>query len=191
MSCDNRPRVYLAGPEVFLPDALAVGAAKARVCAEFGFEGLFPLDASLELQQLTKHEAARRIALANEALMNSCDALVANLTPFRGASMDPGTAYEIGFMRALGKPVLGYSNALGSLADRSRLFRLHAGVLPFDSDRADVEIEDFDLAENLMIAVAIHESGADIPMTEVAGSERMANLAGFRKCLAMLRQLLS
>ena len=42
--------------------------------------------------------------------MRSCDAAVANLTPFRGVSADAGTAFEVGFMRALGRPVLGYTN---------------------------------------------------------------------------------
>ena len=32
------------------------------------------------------------------------------MTPFRGPSIDPGTAYEMGFMRALKRPVLGYRN---------------------------------------------------------------------------------
>ena len=32
-------------------------------------------------------------ARANEDLMRSCDALIANLTPFRGVSMDAGTAF--------------------------------------------------------------------------------------------------
>ena len=40
----TRPRVYLAGPDVFLPDALAVGEAKKRLCADHGLEGVFPLD---------------------------------------------------------------------------------------------------------------------------------------------------
>jgi nucleoside 2-deoxyribosyltransferase len=37
-------KVYLAGPEVFLPDAIAIGNKKKRLCTEFGFEGLFPFD---------------------------------------------------------------------------------------------------------------------------------------------------
>jgi nucleoside 2-deoxyribosyltransferase len=41
---DRRMRVYLAGPEVFLPDALAIAAAKKRLCAAHGLEGVFPLD---------------------------------------------------------------------------------------------------------------------------------------------------
>ena len=56
-------------------------------------------------------EQARRISRANEGLMRSCDALVANLTPFRGVSMDSGTAFEVGFMQALGRPLgAGYTN---------------------------------------------------------------------------------
>ena len=51
-----------------------------------------------------------RIYWANEAHIRSCDALIAELTPFRGPSADVGTVYELGFMRALGRPVFGYSN---------------------------------------------------------------------------------
>jgi nucleoside 2-deoxyribosyltransferase len=189
MTDTPRLRIYLAGPEVFLPDALAVGAEKVRLCAEAGFEGLFPLDASLDLEGLAKGEAARRIALANEALMRSADAIIANLTPFRGASRDAGTAYEVGFMRALGKTVLGYTNAGGDYASRARAFRL-IPPLPFDCDRADLEIEDFGLAENLMIAVAVSESGADAVSHEVVGRERMADLEGFRGCLMELQKML-
>jgi nucleoside 2-deoxyribosyltransferase len=183
------PRIYLAGPEVFLPDALAVGAAKRQLCTEYGFEGLFPLDASLDLAGLSKAEAARRIALANEALMQSADAIIANLTPFRGASMDAGTAYEVGYMRALGKPVLGYSNATGDYANRAHALRLNP-PLAYDCDRANYEIEDFGLAENLMIAVAVSETGADVAVHDVAGANRMADLAGFRQCLVMLQKLM-
>ena len=35
--------------------------------------------------------------------------MIANLTPFRGPSADVGTVYEVGFMRALGRPVFGYA----------------------------------------------------------------------------------
>lgn len=183
------PRIYLAGPEVFLPDALAVGAEKRRLCEAHGFEGLFPLDTSLDLEGLAKPEAARRIALANEALMRSADALIANLTPFRGPSMDAGTAYEVGFMRALGRPTLGYSNSGGDYASRARALRL-SPPLPYDCDRADLAVEDFGLVENLMIAVAASESGGPVVVNDIGGPGRMADLAGFRQCLALLQKLL-
>jgi nucleoside 2-deoxyribosyltransferase len=183
-----RPRVYLAGPEVFLPNAREVGTEKCRIAAEAGFKGVFPLDIALDLSGLTKVEQARRISLANESLMRSCDALIANLTPFRGVSMDAGTAFEVGFMRALGRPVAGYTNAVDHHLDRARAFRAGAS-LHFDADRPDVEIEDFDLAENLMIEIAIRESGCSVVRNRVGGGHEMTDLTGFRQCLAELQRL--
>ena len=190
MSAGNsRPRIYLAGPEVFLPNAREVGAEKRRVAAEAGFDGVFPLDNTLDLSGLGKVEQARRISLANEGLMRSCDALVANLTPFRGVSMDAGTAFEVGFMRALGRPVAGYTNARDDYRDRSHAFR--AGTArDFDADRPHIEIEDFGLAENLMIEIAIAESGCTVVRSHVPTGAEMTDLTGFRQCLAELQRVL-
>ena len=37
-------KIYLAGPEVFLANALEVGNAHKLLCKKYGYEGLFPLD---------------------------------------------------------------------------------------------------------------------------------------------------
>jgi nucleoside 2-deoxyribosyltransferase len=186
----TRPRIYLAGPEVFLPNAREVGAEKRRVAADAGFEGIFPLDNALDLAGLDKVEQARRISLANEGLMRSCAALVANLTPFRGVSMDAGTAFEVGFMRALGRPVAGYTNARDDYRDRSHTFRTGTAH-HFDADRPHIEIEDFGLAENLMIEIAIAESGCTVVRNPVAAGAEMADLTGFRRSLAELAKVLA
>ena len=185
----SRPRIYLAGPEVFLPDALAVGERKRALCAEHGLEGVFPLDAGLDLAGLAKAEQARRIAAACEGMMRSCDALIANLTPFRGVSMDAGTAYEVGFMRALGRPVLGYTNVTADYRERCEAYRRAAPPLP-DADCPDAEIEDFDGAENLMIEAAIVASGGTVVRTAVPAGQEMRDLAGFRACLAQAAKFL-
>ncbi len=177
------PRIYLAGPEVFLADALAVGARKAAMCAQHGMEGVFPLDAQLGLAGLAKPEQARAISEANEGLMRSCAGLIANLTPFRGVSMDSGTAFEVGFMRALGRPVLGYTNVTAGYRARAEIYRSAPPPLP-DFDHPEAEIEDFDGAENLMIEVAIVDSGGIVVRTAVAPGEEMRHLAGFESCLA-------
>src|SRR5688500_12387249 len=131
------PRIYLAGPEVFLPDALAMGARKAAMCAQHGLEGVFPLDAQLGLAGLAKPEQARRISEENEGLMRSCAGLIANLTPFRGVSMDAGTAFEVGFMRALQRPVLGYTNVVADYRARAEVYRSAPPPLPdFDHPEA-------------------------------------------------------
>jgi nucleoside 2-deoxyribosyltransferase len=183
------PRIYLAGPEVFLPDALAMGARKVALCAAHGLEGVFPLDAQLGLAGLAKPEQARRISEANEGLMRSCAGLIANLTPFRGVSMDSGTAFEVGFMRALGRPVLGYTNVTADYRERAEIHRRAAPPLA-DADCPDAEIEDFDGAENLMIEVAIRASGGTVVRTAVPPGEEMRDLAGFRACLAQAAEAL-
>lgn len=180
----HRPRIYLAGPEVFLPDPIAAANAKKALCDRYGFEGVFPLDAEIKADTGTApSEIARQIALSNEGLMRSCDLLIANCTPFRGASMDAGTAYEVGFMRALARPVLGYSNVTGDYRARSEALRPHALANPHDSEREHIDIEDFGLTENLMIAVAMSETGLAIvqPATDTAAD--MTPLAGFQACL--------
>lgn len=185
----HRKRIYLAGPDVFLPDAKAVGAEKKRLAAEAGFEGRFPLDTAVDLDGLTDHQKAARIYQACEDMMRSCDLAIANCTPFRGVSMDSGTAYEIGFMRALGRPVFAYSCAPSTLAERSAAYR-QAGILTCDCDRSDVEIENFGHVENLMIAVAIEQSGGAL---RAAGAHAsvvdMADLDGYRRCLAEARRV--
>jgi nucleoside 2-deoxyribosyltransferase len=50
--------------------------------------------------------------------MQSCDALIVNLTPFRGPSADVGSAYEMGFMRALRRPIFAYTNDDRPFLDR-------------------------------------------------------------------------
>src|SRR5262245_28538735 len=183
-------RIYLAGPEVFLPDALAVGGRKRELCAEHGLEGAFPLDAGLDIAGLAKAEQAQRIAAACEGMMRSCDALIANLTPFRGVSMDCGTAYEVGFMRALGRPVLGYTNVTAPYRARCEAYRRAAPPLP-DADCPEAEIEDFDGAENLMIEVAILTSGGTVVRTAVPAGQEIRDLAGFKACLERAARILN
>ena len=182
------PRIYLAGPEVFLPDPVAAGAAKQKLCEAAGFIGVFPLDAELKLEKLERGDQARRISLSNEELIRSCDLLIANLTPFRGVSADAGTVFEVGFMRALGRPVLGYTNANADF--RSRSLDHRAGQrLAYDGDREDVEIEDFGLAENLMIEIAIQSSGSHLIRSNADLHGRLDDLRGFKQCLLEARRL--
>lgn len=187
----GRPKIYLAGPEVFHPEARRIGDEKQAICAAAGLEGAYPLDNALDLSGLDKADQAREIALANEALMRSCDALIANVTPFRGTSMDVGTAYEVGFMRGLGRPVFGYTNVASDYATRCERYRTgprHA----FDADQADLDIEEFDLPENLMIAVAVAESG--LPMVVAQSGDvtpALDDFSVFRACVTLVAGRLS
>lgn len=185
----RRLRVYLAGPEVFFPNAIAQGTEKKRLCAEAGFEGVYPLDNSVETAGLSPQAVARAISHGNEALMRGSDLIVANCTPFRGVSMDAGTAFEIGFMRALGQPVFGYSNAPADYAARVRQTPAAAEVV-WDAQTRQADIEDFGLAENLMIAIAVLESAGRFVTRAVPDDRHLSDLAAFRDCLALARAAL-
>ena len=79
----RRRALYLAGPDVFSREAAALGERKKAVCAAFGFEGLYPLDS--EISNALDHDAARRAIFdANIALIDRSDAILANITPFKG-----------------------------------------------------------------------------------------------------------
>jgi nucleoside 2-deoxyribosyltransferase len=184
------PRVYLAGPEVFFDNPKAQGEEKKRLCAAFGFEGVFPLDAEIDGQRLSPEALARAISRGNEGLMRGSDLIIANCTPFRGASMDCGTAFEMGFMRALGRPVFGYSNVAADYAARVRATPADAQAA-WDTETRRAEIEDFGLAENLMIAVAVLDTSGQFVMREVPADRVLSDLEGFRDCLALARRILS
>jgi nucleoside 2-deoxyribosyltransferase len=104
--------------------------------------------------------------------------------------MNSGTAFEVGFMRALGRPVLGYSNVVGDYKGRADAYRaLRIGLA--EADAPDVEVEDFGLAENLMIAAAIVQSGGTVVSRAVAAGREMRDLAGFEACVLQVKRLLA
>ncbi len=184
-------RVYLAGPDVFLPDPVARGAALKRICAAHGLVGVFPLD------PLAGEPAAwaglpewQRIALRNEAHIRGAAALIANLTPFRGPSADVGTVFELGFMRALGRPVFGWSATSVSFAERTRAFLGTAAQEDAAGVWRDAEgtaLESFGCLDNLMIDGAVASSGGAL---EVAEAPRWTDLAPFERCVARLAGML-
>jgi nucleoside 2-deoxyribosyltransferase len=175
-------RVYLAGPDVFLAEALQIAEQKKRLCAQRGFAGVFPLDAKIARGAKRSPAAtAYAIAAANEALIRGCDIVVANCSPFRGVSMDAGTAYEIGYARALGKPVFGYTNCVAGYKHRAERYRRLGD--PLGADARGSMIEDFRLGENLMIAVAV--CGHDLVRRRVKRGRELTDLAGFVRCLAL------
>lgn len=170
-------RVYLAGPDVFLPDPVTRGAALKQICASFGLRGVFPLD---ELDggdppELVALDLAFRIARRNELHIVACDALIANLTPFRGPSADVGTVYELGFARALNRPVFGWSNVTTKFAARTRTFIGSDGA----TDQTGMLVEDFGMADNLMIEGGIAASGGEFFAADIPPASVWQDLAAF------------
>lgn len=103
------PAIYLAGPDVFRPDAAARYERMERLCAGLGLVGLRPSDGAHGDGTCSGADLAQRIYEGNVALIRRCDAVVANLAPFRGhVEPDSGTVFEVGVAIALGKPVAAY-----------------------------------------------------------------------------------
>ncbi len=112
-------RVYLAGPEVFLSNSQKIGEHKKALCKKHGFEGVFPLDAEVDIKSKRPSEVGLCISEVNENLIKTCEVVIANITPFMGPSAEVGTAYEMGFAHALGKKVFAYTNIVVPFTERT------------------------------------------------------------------------
>ena len=184
-------RIYLAGPDVFLLDAAALAEKKRSMCDDYGFVGISPVEDEPhepDLSELEKRERALRLAKANQDAIGACHLLIANLTPFRGPSADPGTAYEMGFARALGRPVFGYTNVAGSLLDRMQReygARITRGAAHRFEDANGMNIENFACFDNLMLFGAVEGGGSPVIVNAVAPDRRYSDLAGFESCLQL------
>lgn len=175
-------KIYLAGPDVFLPDAIEVGRRKQELCERYGAVGLFPLDNAVDLTAAT---ASMQIFRGNRSMMDGADAIIANLTPFRSLSADAGTVYELGYMAGRGKLCLGYSNA--PLTYRDRVAKSHRvstseGVL---FDEAGLVVENFGLIDNLMIVHGLDLHGCPLVVPSVAPADPWHDLSAFEGCLRL------
>ncbi|MGO9487156.1 MAG: nucleoside 2-deoxyribosyltransferase [Rhodomicrobium sp.] len=153
----GKPYVYLAGPDVFYPDAIERGAKMKAALALRGMTGLFPLDDELHANDYRDPgELALAIAGACEAQIRTADMGIFNIEPWRGPEADDGTAYELGFMAALGKPVVLYTNDSRPFAERIAA-DVYGGEVYRDGSilrgkRDCLTIEEFEgFADNLML----------------------------------------
>jgi nucleoside 2-deoxyribosyltransferase len=175
-------KVYLAGPDVFLPDAVEIGRRKVQLCLRYGLEGLYPLDNKIDL---AAKNAALRIFRGNEAMMNAADAIIANLTPFRGPSADTGTVYELGYMAACGKLCLGYSNDPAPYVDRVKRFGTVEPCGDHLIDAGKLTVENFGLADNLMMIHALDRYGCRLVVPKTAPADIWLDLTSFEECVKL------
>lgn len=168
--------VYLAGPDVFLPEAGQLAQTQKALCRKHGFEPLHPFDQAT----LSSPDIFR----TNIDMIRHADAVLANLDPFRGPEVDSGTAFEIGFAAALGKIIIGYVSRPENLMQRVE--RLH-GSLRYDApaglwrDRDGNLVEDFGHAVNLMLAescTSIVVGGLEDALTRLGACRAVAGHGG-------------
>ncbi len=171
-------RLYLAGPEVFLPNGIENAEKQRKLCEKYGFIPMHPMDNNLDLGKLDM-EAAMKIYMADIDQLRKSDILVANCNGFRGVCMDDGTAYELGFGNALGKPSYGYIKELTSLVARTvRDYSCHLleGESLFRDREGYLITDDFGTLINLMMQCGmLHKQGRLIE-------------GDFEACLVALRE---
>jgi nucleoside 2-deoxyribosyltransferase len=142
--------VYFAGPAIFRRDVDSYAAELKGRCNEVGIVPLWPLDNDAGAGDRVAQ--AKRIREMNCEMIQRADAVVADISPFRGVNMDPGTAFEIGYAAAIGKPTILYTSDSRTLLERAAetLQLDETNGRPFDAE--GMEVEHFGLVENLMIA---------------------------------------
>ena len=179
---------YLAGPDVFLPDAHENAARKIAICARYGIIGKAPLNTVIPgLDTMPLEQAWRAIFRADIGMMEACGIIIANLTPFRGASADAGTLIELGWYLGRGLPAFGYSNAARNFAERSA-----AQIAAMPDLLAGVAVEGFNLADNLMIIGALEAQGRPALMLPEDGKDRPFDaLDVFERCVAQAAKFMA
>jgi len=185
-------KLYLAGPEVFLPDARAVLDAKAALTRTYGFEPICPGDLTIPPAP-TKHQFGLNISEIDESFMNRADGVIANLTPFRGIAADPGTVFELGYMCGAGKIVACYTNVAETHYQRTLAW--YDGQLSRDAEGRmrgpdGHSLEDFDMIENLMLHGGVVRRGGPVAV-HAADPERLwTDFTAFEQCLKALAKRL-
>jgi nucleoside 2-deoxyribosyltransferase len=164
--------IYLAGPEVFLPNAEEIGEAKLDICRRYGLDAVYP---KFDLSRSTRAERGHEVFERCIDMMENCDAVVANMTPFRGVSMDVGTAVEIGYMLARQRRVLGYTNVIADYETR-----VADDLLAIDS---------FGFADNPMCEGPVWKSGGFVVRTQVDTVNLYTDLRGFVRCVEQASHL--
>lgn len=146
-------KIYIAGPDVFEKDSIKIGRNYVKLCKQYGYEGLYPLDNLVNFNQ-EKQKIAQDIYEANKKMIEECDIVIANLNSFRGKECDSGTAWECGYASALGKEVYGYLYRKTFYHEQFPEDEKLANEYGY-TDLQGKAIEDFDYPVNLMIACSV------------------------------------
>jgi nucleoside 2-deoxyribosyltransferase len=185
-------KVYLAGPEVFLATAREQLDRKIVLTRAAGLIPLSPGDFVIPPQP-TKRQFGHAISGIDEKMMDAADAIIANLTPYRGVSADAGTCYELGYMCAQGKLAYGYTNVAADHVARTMAhYGGDAGCTTDASGRLrgpdGLAIEDVDMADNLMMQGGIERRGGVVVTHDAPADAIYTDTTAFETCLRLLAE---
>jgi nucleoside 2-deoxyribosyltransferase len=184
-------KVYLAGPEVFLPNAREQLDIKIALTKAAGLVPVSPGDFVIP-QQPTRRQFGHAISEIDEKMMDSADAIIANLTPYHGVSADVGTCYELGYMCAQGKLAYAYTNVVADMKTRTvahyggDVYRSEDGRLR--GQRDGLSIEDVDMVDNLMMHGGVERRGGQVVIHDAAPDALYTDTTAFETCLRLLAE---
>jgi nucleoside 2-deoxyribosyltransferase len=182
-------KVYLAGPEVFLANAREALDIKIALTRAAGLIPVSPGDFTIPPQP-TKRQLGHAISAIDEKMMDSADAIIANLTPYHGVSADTGTCYELGYMCAQGKLAYAYTNVAVSM--RERTVAHYGGDVVTDANgrlrarRDGLAVEDMDMSDNLMMQGGVERRGGQLIVHAAAPDRLYLDTTAFEECLRLL-----
>jgi nucleoside 2-deoxyribosyltransferase len=147
-------KIYLAGPDVFRKNARAHFKMLKSLAEKYGHVAIAPLDNDIIMEKGEEFTPAHAMKIfhSNVKMMDECDVIIANIEPFRGACIDDGTAFELGYGYARDKMMYGYSPCVKELIPEitSRMFDL-------SRQKEYSIIENFGSPVNLMLSCAVME----------------------------------
>lgn len=187
-------KVYLAGPEVFFPNGQDLMARKGALALQYGFSPSTMAEEALDPTGVSAFAFGCQISAANEKMMRDADFIIANLTPFRGIAADVGTAYEVGFMCALGRPSFAYTNSARGYFERLSE-DYYEGKTRVGTDGVirgpdGLMLENHGMVDNLMLDGGIDALGGTLVRNDVPAEQAYDDLWAFEECLKAARQFL-
>src|SRR4030095_13856894 len=94
-------------------------------------------------------------------MMDAADAIIANLTPFRGPSADAGTGYELGYMAGRGQLCLASTHdPTVYVQSVTRIYDVTKSTPGHLIDGDVLTVEEFGLPDNLMMIHTLDLHGA-------------------------------
>ncbi|MEG1944844.1 MAG: nucleoside 2-deoxyribosyltransferase [Oscillospiraceae bacterium] len=173
-----KPKIYLAGPECFMPDGKQRADQALALCEKYGFEGISPAKGNagepVDFSNPDRQRVARDICKKNMWCIEQCDIIIANTNNFRGFEPDGGTAFELGYGWALGKKLYCFLDDIRScedkytgvqIPDKNNVLRDENG-LTFESGPLNLMLDDSSTVIEGGIEDALKRAAADFGTAE-------------------------
>jgi nucleoside 2-deoxyribosyltransferase len=147
----DRPVVYLAGPERYDRDAAAVYEKRKALCESYGLMAVTPMDDAPGVERISSEnpylQAYNDFDRWQQHVRN-CDIILGNLNDFHGWEPNSDVSFECGMAWQLGKKCFGYMDSTAIMRKRIP----HYGEDKNNKDIYGNDVENFNYPINLMFS---------------------------------------